>query len=109
VIGMAAIKESSLSVMSVRKVCNFSASCSSTQRNCRLARAVSLLLRVTAYAKIAAMRRPDRYDFIGIAIVVFLIAIWVLHFVLPSPPPEPPGFQDGAGGPLASGPADRVL
>ncbi|HLK82366.1 MAG TPA: hypothetical protein VKT99_12855 [Xanthobacteraceae bacterium] len=32
--------------------------------------------------------RPfDRYDAIGAAIVVFLIGLWVLHFLLPAPPP----------------------
>jgi hypothetical protein len=29
----------------------------------------------------------DRYDAIGAAIVVFLLALWVLHFLLPAPPP----------------------
>jgi hypothetical protein len=33
-------------------------------------------------------RRPwDRYDVIGAMIVGFLVALWVLHFVLPAPPP----------------------
>jgi len=32
-------------------------------------------------------RRLDRYDAIGAAIVVFLAALWVLHFVFPAPPP----------------------
>lgn len=33
-------------------------------------------------------RRPwDRYDAIGAAVVVFLAALWVLHFLLPAPPP----------------------
>ena len=32
-------------------------------------------------------RRLDRYDAIGAAIVVFLAAVWVLHFLLPAPPP----------------------
>ena len=32
--------------------------------------------------------RPwDRYDAIGAAIVLFLVALWVLHFLLPAPPP----------------------
>jgi hypothetical protein len=35
------------------------------------------------------MRRLDRYDAIGVAIVVFLVALWALHFVLPAPPPLP--------------------
>jgi hypothetical protein len=36
------------------------------------------------------MRRFDRYDAIGVAIVVLLVALWALHFVLPAPPPPPP-------------------
>jgi hypothetical protein len=36
------------------------------------------------------MRSLDRYDYIGIAIVVFLLALWVAHFVLPAPPPTLP-------------------
>lgn len=33
-------------------------------------------------------RRPwDRYDVIGAAILLFLLALWVLHFLLPAPPP----------------------
>ena len=32
--------------------------------------------------------RPwDRYDAIGAAILLFLLALWVLHFLLPAPPP----------------------
>jgi hypothetical protein len=34
-----------------------------------------------------AAHRLDRYDVIGAAIVTFLVALWVLHFVLPAPPP----------------------
>jgi len=34
-----------------------------------------------------ARRTWDRYDAIGVAIVLFLLALWVLHFVLPAPPP----------------------
>jgi hypothetical protein len=34
------------------------------------------------------MRRPlDRYDFIGIALAVFVVALFVAHFVLPAGPP----------------------
>jgi hypothetical protein len=32
-------------------------------------------------------RLLDRYDAIGAAIVLFLAALWVLHFVFPAPPP----------------------
>ena len=35
-------------------------------------------------------QRPDRYDMIGAAIVVFIIALWVVHFLLPAPPPDVP-------------------
>jgi hypothetical protein len=32
--------------------------------------------------------RPwDRYDAIGAAILLFVLALWVLHFSLPAPPP----------------------
>jgi hypothetical protein len=33
------------------------------------------------------MRRLDKYDLIGAAVVTFLVALWVLHFLLPAPPP----------------------
>ncbi len=32
-------------------------------------------------------RRLDRYDYIGIALVVFVVALFVAHFVLPAGPP----------------------
>ena len=35
-----------------------------------------------------ARRRWDRYDYIGAAIVAFLAALWVVHFLLPSLPPD---------------------
>jgi hypothetical protein len=35
-----------------------------------------------------ARRRWDRYDFIGAAIVAFLVALWVVHFSLPTLPPD---------------------
>jgi len=34
------------------------------------------------------MARPDRYDYIGLVLVAFVVALWVAHFVLPAPPPE---------------------
>jgi len=39
------------------------------------------------------MARPDLYDYIGLALAAFIVALWVAHFVLPAPPPEdsPPG------------------
>ncbi len=37
------------------------------------------------------MKRPlDRYDYIGMALVALLIALWVAHFLMPeSGPPAP--------------------
>jgi hypothetical protein len=35
------------------------------------------------------MARPDIYDYIGMALAVLVVALWVAHFVLPTPPPEP--------------------
>jgi hypothetical protein len=35
-----------------------------------------------------AKRRWDRYDFIGTAIVAFLLALWAVHFSLPTLPPD---------------------
>jgi hypothetical protein len=35
-----------------------------------------------------AKRRWDRYDFIGAAIVAFLLALWAVHFSLPTLPPD---------------------
>jgi hypothetical protein len=32
-------------------------------------------------------RAWDRYDAIGGAILLFVLALWVLHFLLPAPPP----------------------
>jgi hypothetical protein len=40
----------------------------------------------------AAMPRVDRYDIIGMALLAFVLALWVLHFSLPAPPPPPPDF-----------------
>lgn len=37
-----------------------------------------------------AKRRLDRYDVIGMAIVAFLIALWIAHFVLPDTGPPAP-------------------
>jgi hypothetical protein len=31
--------------------------------------------------------RIDRYDVIGMVLMAFLVALWVLHFLLPAPPP----------------------
>jgi hypothetical protein len=38
----------------------------------------------------AKRRRLDRYDFIALAIVALLVALWVAHFLMPeSGPPAP--------------------
>jgi hypothetical protein len=34
--------------------------------------------------------RVDRYDIIGMGLLVFVAALWVLHFTLPAPPPDTP-------------------
>src|SRR6478736_8664636 len=39
---------------------------------------------------IARMVRPDLYDYIGLTLAAFIVALWVAHFVLPAPPPEEP-------------------
>jgi hypothetical protein len=38
----------------------------------------------------SAMRRWDRYDYIGAALLAFIVALWVIHFLLPTPPPSVP-------------------
>jgi len=38
------------------------------------------------------MRRPDKFDYIGIALIALVVALWVAHFVLPPLPP----VSDGA-------------
>jgi len=45
---------------------------------------------------IARMARPDRYDYIGLVLVAFVVALWVAHFVLPAPPPEAPSPNTAA-------------
>ena len=35
------------------------------------------------------MRQLDRYDYIGLSLLVLLAVVWILHFVLPEPPPLP--------------------
>jgi hypothetical protein len=39
-------------------------------------------------SKRRARRRMDRYDIIGAVIVGLLVALWVVHFLLPTPPPD---------------------
>ena len=36
------------------------------------------------------MRQLDRYDYIGFFLLALLAVVWILHFVLPAPPPLPP-------------------
>ena len=36
------------------------------------------------------MRRVDRYDIIGMVLLGLVVALWVVHFSLPTPPPPPP-------------------
>jgi len=33
--------------------------------------------------------RIDRYDIIGMVLLAFVVVVWILHFALPAPPPEP--------------------
>jgi hypothetical protein len=35
-------------------------------------------------------RRLDKYDYIGLALVAFIVALYVAHFVLPAAPPLAP-------------------
>jgi hypothetical protein len=34
------------------------------------------------------MPRVDRYDVIGMVLLALVAALWVLHFSLPTPPPD---------------------
>jgi hypothetical protein len=34
------------------------------------------------------MSRIDRYDVIGMVLLALLAALWVVHFSLPTPPPD---------------------
>jgi hypothetical protein len=36
------------------------------------------------------MSRPDVFDYVGMALLAMIVALWVAHFVLPAPPPLPP-------------------
>jgi hypothetical protein len=35
------------------------------------------------------MARPDKYDIIGLTLLGLIAALWIAHFVLPTPPPLP--------------------
>jgi hypothetical protein len=39
---------------------------------------------------VSAMNRCDKWDYIGMGLAALLAVMWVAHFVLPAPPPEPP-------------------
>lgn len=39
------------------------------------------------------MRRLDRYDAIGLALLGFVLALWLAHLILPSGPPPVPLSQ----------------
>jgi hypothetical protein len=43
--------------------------------------------------------RIDRYDLIGMVLLAFVVAVWILHFALPAPPPEPDQGLPGLPGP----------
>jgi hypothetical protein len=45
-----------------------------------------LLLSATPWQN-AFMPRVDRYDIIGMVLLAFVAALWILHFSLPAPPP----------------------
>jgi hypothetical protein len=36
------------------------------------------------------MAHLDKYDIIGLILVVLLAGVWIAHFLLPSPPPAVP-------------------
>lgn len=36
------------------------------------------------------MSRPDLFDYLGMAVLTMIVALWVAHFVLPPAPPLPP-------------------
>jgi len=52
------------------------------------------------------MARPDLYDYAGLALLALVVALWVAHFVLPAPPPDPSRYG-GAPQTIPSLPSDR--
>jgi hypothetical protein len=36
------------------------------------------------------MARFDRYDIIGLILLGLIAALWITHFIVPTPPPLPP-------------------
>jgi hypothetical protein len=48
------------------------------------------------------MTRPDRYDYIGMVLALFMVALWVAHFALPPLPPDP--SRNSPPGAVPSGP-----
>jgi hypothetical protein len=35
------------------------------------------------------MRRLDKYDISGLVLLGLVAVVWIVHFVLPAPPPPP--------------------
>ena len=48
------------------------------------------LFRLPAPCDTECMARPDLYDYIGLAVAALVVALWVAHFVAPTPPPAVP-------------------
>lgn len=46
----------------------------------------------TAIEEVAFMtkRHLDRYDYIGMALVAFIVALWIAHFLMPNTGPAAP-------------------
>ena len=40
------------------------------------------------HARLLRLMRIDRYDIIGMVLLALVVALWVLHFSLPTPPPD---------------------
>jgi len=53
----------------------------------KIARTLKRLLFSPASCQTAAIPRVDRYDIIGMVLLAIVVALWVLHFSLPAPPP----------------------
>jgi hypothetical protein len=50
--------------------------------------AAKALLLSSAPCQDAVMPRVDRYDIIGMVLLAFVVALWIVHFSLPTPPPD---------------------
>jgi len=42
-----------------------------------------------AVMRYCCMSRPDLFDYLGMALLAMIVALWVAHFVLPAPPHLP--------------------